>query len=206
MNPEERVPTAANLSLTRRRFFAVLGVGAASAALAHAGFAQQSVVDGFNGPMDMDRYRPVRLPARGTPPVLSAEQRDALEHRIHCQCGCTLDIYTCRTTDFSCTVSPRMHRDVVTLAGQGYDAQAILDAFTGVYGERVLMEPRKEGFNWAGYIMPFAALAAGAAAVAATLRRWGKTAAAVQAATPVQVDASPDELAKLDALVRRDDA
>ncbi len=191
-------------AVTRRQFFAALGVGVASAALARTALAQQDVVDGFNGPMNMDRYRPVNLPARGTAPVLSDADRDALEHRIACQCGCTLDVFTCRTTDFSCSVSPRMHRDVMALVAGGYDAQSILDAFTGVYGERVLMEPRKEGFNLAGYIMPFAALAAGAAAVMATLRRWGRAAVAAPAPAPPDVGASAEELARLDALVRHD--
>ena len=38
---------------------------------------------------------------------MNQAKRDELEHQIHCQCGCNLDVYTCRTTDFSCEVSPR---------------------------------------------------------------------------------------------------
>ena len=106
-------------------------------------------------------------------------QRDALEHQIRCQCGCTLDVYTCRTTDFSCQVSPAMHRDIMALVEGGYSAQEILDAFVDTYGERALMAPKKEGFNWAGYLVPFGALAAGAAA-----RRSSCCAACSAAALP----------------------
>src|SRR4051794_6291308 len=50
-----------------------------------------------------------RPPKPGARPSMNADERDALEHQIRCQCGCTLDVYTCRTTDFSCQVSPAMH-------------------------------------------------------------------------------------------------
>jgi cytochrome c-type biogenesis protein CcmH len=138
---------------------------------------------------------------------MSADARDALEHEIRCQCGCTLDVYTCRTTDFSCQVSPAMHRDVISLVEGGYSAQEILDAFVGTYGERALMAPKREGFNWAGYLMPFAALGAGAGAVVVVLRGMQRRTAAV--ATPARrtsnVQATPEELARLDAAIRRDD-
>jgi cytochrome c-type biogenesis protein CcmH len=70
-----------------------------------------------------------RPPKRDARASMSNDDRDALEHQIRCQCGCTLDVYTCRTTDFSCQVSPAMHRDVMSLVAGGYSAQEILDAF-----------------------------------------------------------------------------
>jgi cytochrome c-type biogenesis protein CcmH len=53
----------------------------------------------------------------------------------------------------------------------GYSAQEILDAFVETYGEVALMAPKREGFNWAGYLVPFGALAAGGAALVTVLRR-----------------------------------
>jgi cytochrome c-type biogenesis protein CcmH len=149
-----------------------------------------------------------RPPKPGARPSMNADTRDALEHQIRCQCGCTLDVYTCRTTDFSCQVSPAMHRDVMALVEGGYSAQEILDAFVGTYGERALMAPKKEGFNWAGYLVPFGALAAGAAAVLVVLR--GMQRGSAPAEVPVDGVVVPplgtaDELAKLDDAVRRDD-
>jgi cytochrome c-type biogenesis protein CcmH len=77
-----------------------------------------------------------------------------LEKRLKCQCGCNLDIYTCRTTDFTCTTSPKLHREIVALRAQGNSAQEILDAFVQEYGEQALMAPKPEGFNLAGYFVP----------------------------------------------------
>src|SRR4051812_48717681 len=62
----------------------------------------------------------VRPPKSGAAPSMTDTARDELEHHIRCQCGCTLDVFTCRTTDFSCQVSPAMHRDVMALVKGGY--------------------------------------------------------------------------------------
>ena len=155
--------------------------------------------------------RVVRPPkTSGVRAALSNDERDALERQIRCQCGCTLDVYVCRTTDFSCQVSPAMHRDVIALVEGGYSAQEIIDAFVGTYGEVALMAPKREGFNWAGYLVPFAALAAGGAALVTVLRRMSQRAARV-AATAKSTGTSPqslgtaDELSRLEAAVRRDD-
>ena len=77
-----------------------------------------------------------------------------IEKQLGCTCGCNLDIYTCRTTDFTCTTSPRLHREVVALHEAGLTAEEILEDFTTRYGEQVLMAPRPEGFNLAGYRVP----------------------------------------------------
>ncbi len=78
----------------------------------------------------------------------------ALEGKLRCTCGCNLDVYTCRTTDFTCGVSPAMHREVVVLVERDKTADEILDAFVAKYGETVLMAPKKEGFNIAAYVVP----------------------------------------------------
>jgi cytochrome c-type biogenesis protein CcmH len=159
--------------------------------------------------MNQDATRSVsRPPKPGARPQLDDERRDALEHRIKCQCGCPLDIYTCRTTDFTCSVSPAMHRDVRALVAGGYSADEIIDAFVDTYGEQVLMAPKREGFNWTGYLAPFAALGAGAVVLSTLIRRWGARAAVTAAANPVQVEpvvASPDELARIAAAVRNEE-
>jgi len=172
--------------------------------------AEQSSGSSNLFPMDQGAARRVvRPPKPGARASLSNDDRDAVERQIHCQCGCTLDVYVCRTTDFSCQVSPAMHRDVIALVEGGYSGQEIIDAFVDTYGEVALMAPKREGFNWAGYLVPFGALAAGGAALVTFLRRMQHRAAAQPA--PVRapsVDSSlgsADELARLDAAVRRDD-
>jgi len=174
------------------------------------GSAQSS---GSSNLFDMNQdaaRRVVRSPKASGRASLSDDERDAVEHRIRCQCGCTLDVYVCRTTDFSCQVSPAMHRDVIALVEGGYSAQEILDAFVETYGEVALMAPKREGFNWAGYLVPFGALAAGGAALVTVLRRMQQRAARIATPAPAPGDGAPalgtaDELARLDAAVRRDD-
>jgi cytochrome c-type biogenesis protein CcmH len=149
-----------------------------------------------------------RPPKRDASASMSNDDRDALEHQIRCQCGCTLDVYTCRTTDFSCQVSPAMHRDVISLVQGGYSAQEILDAFVSTYGEKVLMAPKREGFNWAGYLMPFVALTTGFGALVAVLRGMQRRTTLVAGAgttAPVATLGTSDELARLQAAIRRDE-
>ena len=123
--------------------------------------------------MNDNAYRSVvRPPKPGAGPSMSAAARDELEHHLHCQCGCTLDVYTCRTTDFTCPISPAMHQDVMHLVEGGYTGTEILGAFRAAYGERVLMAPVREGFNWAAYITPFVAIGTGAAVVTLLTQRW----------------------------------
>jgi cytochrome c-type biogenesis protein CcmH len=156
-------------------------------------------------PMHDDAYRPVQLPTKpGASASMTAEARDALEHRIHCQCGCTLDVYTCRTTDFTCPVSPAMHRDVMQLVAGGYSADEIIRAFQGAYGDKVLMAPPRVGFNWAGYLTPFGALAVGAVVVGVFIGRWRRVSES-EPAPVVAVDATPDEMRRLEDAIRRDD-
>jgi len=196
-----------NAMMTRRRFFAATAAGVATLTIARVASAQegeQQVNTGAaNAPMEADRYKPVRLAAKGSP-VMSQAQRDELEHHLHCQCGCNLDVYTCRTTDFSCQVSPAMHGDVMALVAGGYSAQEIIAAFKNVYGDRVLMAPPTSGFDIAAWITPFVAIIAGIALVLVVLRRLRAPALAPAMTSPV-TDATPDEQARLDALVRSDD-
>jgi cytochrome c-type biogenesis protein CcmH len=100
------------------------------------------------------------------------ERIKAIEHRLACNCGCTLDVFTCRTTDFTCTYSPKLHREVVAMDKAGKSAEQILDAFVAEYGEKALMAPRPEGFNLWGYLLPGSLiLAAGAGLFAFISRR-----------------------------------
>ena len=164
-------------------------------------------VQTFNGPMAdaNDVYRPVTLPPKANAQAsMTDAERDDLEHQIHCQCGCNLDVYTCRTTDFACSVSPAMHADVLGLVAGGYSASEILSSFKAVYGEKVLMAPVKSGFNLIGYTMPFVALGAGAVIVGSLLKRWKVRTRAAAVAESHHIDASESELAALDAAVKRD--
>jgi cytochrome c-type biogenesis protein CcmH len=124
----------------------------------------------------------------------------AIEQQLACTCGCTLDVFTCRTTDFTCTYSPALHREVLTLRDDGKTAREILDAFVARYGEKALMAPKPQGFNLWGYLLPGVVVGSAAVALAVVLRRRealaARSSASESPAVPA-VSASPDELDRL---------
>jgi len=187
---------------SRREFVATLGGAVALLSVGRL-HAQQGAVPGAT--MEGDGYIPVRrLPRAGAAKRLTPLERDEVERMISCPCPCTLDVFTCRTS-MPCGFSPRMHADVVALTNGGYSASEILAAFEQSYGEKILMAPHKQGFNWVGWIAPFAAVGTGGVVVSALIRHWGRRAAAARAVSPVRIDASDDEMARLEAAVRGDD-
>ena len=195
---------------------ATRGAGAQGAA-ADSTRSPNAPTDGSSGSnlfeMNQGAARTVQRPPKpGAKPHVSNDERDQVEKKLRCQCGCTLDVYTCRTTDFACEVSPAMHRDIKTLIAGGYGAQEIIDAFVDSYGEKVLMAPTKSGFNLVGWTMPFGAIIVGGGVLAVLIRRWrhrGAVAAAERAHSTGPravsgVDASAEELARVEAAVRGD--
>ena len=199
---------------TRRDFLRagiVIATGLVLAPRLRAQNAQQTQ-GAANIEMPTTAYKPVSLPAqKGAKPRLTQLQRDELERGLKCACPCKLDVFTCRTTDFQCGISPAMHSDVVRLIDGGYSADEIVAAFTTVYGERVLMAPVKEGFNIAGYVVPFITLGIGATMLVALLRRWKRETESAQPAVisksvlPISGSipaATDDELRRLRAAVR----
>lgn len=139
--------------------------------------------------------------------VVTARDNSALikdlEHKIRCTCGCNLDVFTCRTTDFTCTTSPAMHQLVLARIDSGMTEGQVLAAFQKQYGEMIFMQPPKHGFNWAAYVMPFIGLGVGLGLVVGVVQRWARASArmrasAVEAAviTPV-AGATAEEMEQL---------
>lgn len=96
----------------------------------------------------------------------------AIEGRLRCTCGCNLDVFTCRTTDFTCATSPAMHRVVLARLDSGMTAAQVVEAFERQYGQAVLMAPPRRGFNWTAYVMPFVGFGVGIGLVLGLMRRW----------------------------------
>jgi cytochrome c-type biogenesis protein CcmH len=128
-------------------------------------------------------------------PVVTARDNSelikALEHKIHCTCGCNLDVFTCRTTDFTCTTSPAMHQLVLARIDSGMTEAQVLDAFQKQYGEMIFMAPLKRGFNWAAYLMPFIGLGVGLGLVVGVVRRLARQSARVRATAAEAAEAAP---------------
>ena len=175
---------------SRREFFGAVGAGLLA------------VIQ--NGQEPEQVYDPSRA-GRSREPTTAADNDaaiQAVEKKLKCSCGCGLDIYTCRTTDFTCTYSPALHKEVVKMKEQGDSDQQIIDVFVAKYGEAALMAPPRRGFNLAGYFVPSLALIVAAVILVRVLRRWTREAEPVPGTieTPRIAgvpDASPAELKRL---------
>lgn len=149
-------------------------------------------------------------PSRAGRPLAPVTARDntdaiqAIEKRLRCTCGCSLDVYTCRTTDFTCTTSPEMHQRVLALAAQGKSGPEIVDAFVRENGVSILMAPPKHGFNLAGYFTPGIVILVAAGVLIMALRRWTRAAppATLIADIPA-IPASTEELERLNRELRQ---
>jgi cytochrome c-type biogenesis protein CcmH/NrfF len=129
---------------------------------------------------------PLRIPeaaGRSRAPVAELDNSEVIkkiENQLRCTCGCNLDIFTCRTTDFTCTYSPALHLEIVGLYQTGLTPEQVIAAFVEKYGEQSLMAPPAEGFNLAGYLVPgLAVLAAGTMLGVVLLRRNRQAAVAL---------------------------
>ena len=178
-------------ALSRRNFLGLgLGLGAAA----------QDSLPGRGATGTLRDPSVVGRPRSPTDARENDAQIQAIEKRLACNCGCTLDVFTCRTTDFSCTYSPALHREVLALRDEGKTAQQILDAFVTKYGEKALMAPKPQGaLNLTGYLLPGALIAAAGAGLLVFIgKRKAAVAAAAQGSTRANTGtASPDELERL---------
>jgi cytochrome c-type biogenesis protein CcmH/NrfF len=163
--------------MTRRELLRHAAVGALLPAVK---LAQQNPppVPGRRDSASGDRlYDPSMVQERA---VATAADNDAviktLEHRLKCTCGCNLDIYTCRTTDFTCTYSPALHREVLELRQAGKSPDEVVAAFVAKYGEQILMAPKPVGFNLAGYLVPGTLVVLAGVVLAAVLLRRSRRA------------------------------
>jgi len=128
------------------------------------------------GPGDsLGRLSVPEVAGRSLRPVTAADNSAIvkdIEEKIRCTCGCNLSVYTCRTTDFECTVSPAMHQVVLKRLAAGMTEAQVLASFQKQYGDMIFMEPPKHGFNLLAYVMPFVGLAVGLGLVTGIVRRW----------------------------------
>jgi len=181
--------------MRRRDFLRAGGVAVMAPLLATAG--QDTSVARLSQPELAGRPRGPVTDYQNDPFIIGVERR------LRCTCGCNLDIYTCRTTDFTCTYSPELHGEIVELVERGMSGEEIIAAFVAKYGEQALMAPPKEGFNWAGYLLPGIAITTVGAAITWVLLRRQRVPAPVAGAARDATDLSADENARLRAALDR---
>jgi cytochrome c-type biogenesis protein CcmH len=90
---------------------------------------------------------------------------------------------------------------ITLLVAQGKSEDEILDTFVDQYGEEILAAPRASGFNWLAYVLPFAVIVVGLAALAFLASRWQRPVAETTAAT--QASASGPEPGGTDSMQMR---
>ncbi|HYK81699.1 MAG TPA: cytochrome c-type biogenesis protein CcmH [Gemmatimonadales bacterium] len=189
---------AAGAGASRRDFLAALAGVALVAVRAPRGQTPEDSLPG-TGPAGR-LWDPARA-GRPLEPVTAADNDvaiQAIEKQLHCTCGCNQDVYTCRTTDFSCTTSPAMHRHVLALVQAGKSGPEIIAEFVRENGVSILMAPPKRGFHLTAYVVPPAVLLVAAALLTLVLRRWtGAAAPPVPVAPGAERPASPEELERL---------
>ncbi|MGB7212508.1 MAG: cytochrome c-type biogenesis protein CcmH [Gemmatimonadales bacterium] len=192
-------------TMDRRAFFGALAFTAVPVVL---GAIQQRPGDSTHAaiPQGDAGFLPNPALAGVSRPAVTALDNDPLvigiEHRVRCPCPCGLDVYTCRTTDFTCSYSPERHQEIMALVTQGMSPDQVVGALVAKYGESTLMAPKARGFNLVGYLLPGSlVLLLGAALTSVILSRRrgaGQGAALVPAPASARgAGASADELAKL---------
>jgi cytochrome c-type biogenesis protein CcmH/NrfF len=199
--------------ITRRTFLKLTALGGAMTLGPSLLRSQQQ--DSLSGRGETGSLRDPYSVGRPQERVEAADNDEVIkniEHKLRCSCGCNLDIFTCRTTDFSCTTSPKLHRQVVALHDSGLNPEQVVQRFVDEYGEQALMAPRPEGFNLAGYLVPGAVILVAASLLGAYLlrRRQVSTIEGPGGPAPVPVPATsaqgtPEELARLHRALTEDE-
>lgn len=127
--------------------------------------------------------------AAPAPETGSAEPRTDLadiEDEVMCPiCGTALGLSEAPQAD-------RQREFIRELIAEGRSKEEIKDALVDEYGSEVLAVPDSEGFDLAAWLVPGAAILAGAVAILLAVRRWRRSATAAEAA-PAALSAAEEE-------------
>lgn len=128
--------------------------------------------------------------AIGSGAQAGADRAETLGEGLICMCGCNQLLSGCEM--IKCPAAPSMRKELKKYVDEGEDDKTIFASFSAKYGPKVLSAPATDDwFNLSAWVMPFAALVVGAAAVVFVLKR---VRAAQPAAGPsATTDAAPYE-------------
>ncbi|MFZ3062819.1 MAG: cytochrome c-type biogenesis protein CcmH [Actinomycetota bacterium] len=90
--------------------------------------------------------------------------------KLVCTCGCDNMLVNVCTCDSATKVKDTIRKRIV--AGASLDQ--ILDEFVEAYGEKVLAEPRRKGFNLLAWLIPIAGIGFSGGAIFYLVRKWSK--------------------------------
>ena len=94
---------------------------------------------------------------------------ERLGHQLMCVCGCNQILLECNHV--GCEYSTRMRRELIAAVRTNDDA-GVYRWFIDQYGATVVAAPSSTGFNRLAWVMPYAALIIGIAAMLLVARRW----------------------------------
>ena len=115
---------------------------------------------------------------------------DRLGHQLMCTCGCGEILLECNHV--GCPVSGPMITELHNQLATTLPNKGVLDWFSDKYGPIVLAAPVRGGFDNVAWIMPFAVLALGFAAVFYFARLWKERHAATVLPQPGATRGFPD--------------
>jgi cytochrome c-type biogenesis protein CcmH len=124
----------------------------------------------------------------GTP----ATRFDQLGHKLMCTCGCAELLLECNHV--GCPDSPGLIAELHTQVDAGASDSAVFQTFAAKYGPTVLAAPLRGGFDDVAWVVPFAVLGLGIAAIVLLLRLWTARRARLTPASPEPSSPAADAL------------
>lgn len=102
-------------------------------------------------------------------PTPSDNEVNAIAKNMYCPVCENIPLDVCGTQ--ACT---QWREQIRELLSEGYTEEEIYDYFVQLYGDRVLAEPPRRGFNWLVYILPPVAFLAGVYVLYRGFKSWQK--------------------------------
>ncbi|HBY62099.1 MAG TPA: hypothetical protein DEH78_19945 [Solibacterales bacterium] len=138
--------------------------------------------------------------AQSSTPLLNPEVR-RLGNKLRCQCGCEASVTECNM--INCHSADPLRAELLKMVEAGQSEASILAAMVERHGKIILRQPPTQGFFLLGWVMPFAAAAAGLAFLWWFLRRKSKPAAAAAETAP-DLEIDDPELARYRERIEKD--
>jgi len=108
------------------------------------------------------------------PPVALSPEQEELAAEIESMLKCPV----CRSQSVRTSrsfMAEDMSRRIRQMVAEGRSKEEIREYFVARYGDYIVLAPRKEGFTWTVWLLPFALVLGGAATIVAVARRWRGT-------------------------------
>ena len=133
--------------------------------------AVSSVIVGHEGAAQEVGEAPASSQAVAPAPIQLTPKQEELAAEIESELKCPV----CRSQSVRTSrsfMAEDMSRQVRRMVAEGNSKEEIREYFVSRYGDYIILAPRKEGFAWTVWLLPFALVLGGAATIFALTRRW----------------------------------